>query len=613
MYSPISLKKGEFRVLEISPGGRHEQIKASLRHTFMEKPEPYEALSYTWGSPAQRATILVNEQPFLVNSNLYAALFQLRHAQETRNLWIDAICMNQGDEAEKSLHIPMMHLVYTSASVVLVWLGRASEDSDEAMAQLGQFSELENLDEFVAALSESAKANGRARSYNIWRPLTSLFSRPWWSRIWVLQEIVWASRTVGLCGSAQQPWEKFVTMGAFLPYIMELRGSLHQAPRVMPDTVLQEAARATYVEQVNKYAHSRRHSLFTRLDITLERVSRLRLATDPRDKVYGILNLLPLSEWPCTPSYSITAEELFTKVAVHIMRTTGDIKFLATCCATGWPVGDSHLRRPYSLERLALTLDIPSWVPNWNLMPLSCAFRGGIIDMDHNQPHTNNTEAHRAPPIFRLEPSNTLVVRGILLAHVDDLSSNVVMSRPHDLYDTPKTRCFQEFVKAHRHRSELFSFDAQIDDEWELLTCNSRPGESLTYYTKKDYTSWRTIQQPVPPMEFSRLVDRAMVGRRVAAMSSGALGLVPYATAPGDHIAFIVGCHVPMVLRPLPQQEPQSGCREEHPATLLEDDSGNGAGLFQVIGEAYLQGCDVPGLTSLFRDVSEASLDIRLR
>lgn len=611
MYSAIDLIKKEIRLLDVSPGELHEPIKASLRHSLLGKSDRYEALSYTWGSPVHQASILVNEQPFHVNSNLHAALLQLRYTQQTRTLWIDAICINQADEAEKSLHIPTMHLVYEHASFTLVWLGRRSEDSDEAMAQLELPWESANVDHLITALHNSAQSKRRPRSYDIWRPLTNLFSRPWWSRVWVLQEIVCSSKTIGLCGSAHQPWERFLGMSAILLDIMEARASLHHGPRIVPDAIVRDAVKASFASEVHNYVRVRRENLFARLDVTLEKISRYRLATDPRDKVYGVLNLIPPSEWPCTPNYSLTTEELYTQVTIHVMRTSGDLRILARCSPMDWIWPESHLRPSQCNEKAASILDLPSWVPNWTYAALPPAFYGGIPYTRINQPHNGGTIPHQDGH-FHLESDNVLMVKGVLLARVHDTTTtNVVMIRTNSFYDAFRMRGFQEFIKNHQKTPASDSCIDQINDEWELLTCNETPHHSSAY-TKEEYTSWRRTGQPIPPMSFARVAGDALMARRVAALSNGALGLVPHAAEQGDHLAFIVGCHVPMVLRRL-KETPPCKDKEGQATTSLDGSSGDEAGPFQVIGEAYLQGCDPTKIASLIQEGLQATIDIRLR
>jgi hypothetical protein len=110
-YSPLI--HDEIRLLHVHPagdaGGRI--ICDIYKKRLSEKPE-YAALSYTWGDPTEPKEITLNGSSFPVTKNLHGAL---RNFQSTtwRILWVDAICINQNDEAEKGVQIKMMYQIYS--------------------------------------------------------------------------------------------------------------------------------------------------------------------------------------------------------------------------------------------------------------------------------------------------------------------------------------------------------------------------------------------------------------------------------------------------------------------------------------------------------------------
>jgi hypothetical protein len=83
----------------------------------------YEALSYVWGSQEDTVVIKIDEQSFRVTRNLYSALVHLRDRSVQRVLWVDAICINQMDSAERSQQVMLMGTLYRSANQVNIWLG----------------------------------------------------------------------------------------------------------------------------------------------------------------------------------------------------------------------------------------------------------------------------------------------------------------------------------------------------------------------------------------------------------------------------------------------------------------------------------------------------------
>ncbi|KAF2433960.1 hypothetical protein EJ08DRAFT_582897, partial [Tothia fuscella] len=87
----------------------------------------YEALSYTWGPGAIIGHVKINNTVFPVSQSLLIALQQIRRDQETlampRKLWVDAVCINQSDNAEKSHQVMLMREIYSHASRVIAWIG----------------------------------------------------------------------------------------------------------------------------------------------------------------------------------------------------------------------------------------------------------------------------------------------------------------------------------------------------------------------------------------------------------------------------------------------------------------------------------------------------------
>lgn len=203
VYEKLELAVGEFRILFLQPAkDKVEDIHCLLMKDHLgpkagNKPI-YEALSYTWGEAKEMHIIFVNNQPFPVTPNLFVALKYLREAEESRILWIDAICIDQNSLLEKTHQVGMMRDIYRGASQVLVWLGESDKDIRKAMAFLEQRKRFQlltrdELDPFVPGLAK-------------------IFRQPWWSRIWVVQEVLVATKPPLLgCGRRWLSWEDVET------------------------------------------------------------------------------------------------------------------------------------------------------------------------------------------------------------------------------------------------------------------------------------------------------------------------------------------------------------------------------------------------------------------
>ncbi|KAH8900958.1 hypothetical protein GQ53DRAFT_611188, partial [Thozetella sp. PMI_491] len=119
------------RLAELLPSKTEaEPIRCSLRETLLSQPVRYEALSYCWGDLGSDSTIECNGKALGIRRNLEEALRHLRHRDKPRLLWIDAICINQDDRAEKADQVPLMRNIYSRAERTLVWLGQPGDKYD---------------------------------------------------------------------------------------------------------------------------------------------------------------------------------------------------------------------------------------------------------------------------------------------------------------------------------------------------------------------------------------------------------------------------------------------------------------------------------------------------
>ena len=177
----------EIRILTLYPGLPNQPIKCELQSrrliTDTESNEThYEALSYSWGADRALQNIEIlhslsrSAQPihFMVRPNLYSALEQLRYPDRSRELWVDAICINQEDNQEKNLQIPLVPKIYSGAASVCVWLGPISQDSWLARSFIQRLLNLDDTDRTIVD----------DRTEQEWPALASLMKREWFNRRW---------------------------------------------------------------------------------------------------------------------------------------------------------------------------------------------------------------------------------------------------------------------------------------------------------------------------------------------------------------------------------------------------------------------------------------------
>lgn len=192
-----------------------------------------------------------------------AALRALR-ALKSEYLWIDALCINQEDLLERGLQVMRMGLIFfSSASKVLAWIGDEADDSQMAMAYL--------LSEAQIAMHYNVPIGQKISSVDIpesvTEPFSALFRRPFWKRVWVIQEISKGCEVHVLCSRQSIEWNSFQAT-------IRRLGFMNQ-----PEVIA-----------LNSFREGERNKKRPTLHQALSQ-SKIFLATDDRDKIYGILGL----------------------------------------------------------------------------------------------------------------------------------------------------------------------------------------------------------------------------------------------------------------------------------------------------------------------------------
>ena len=202
VYRPLQ-EPMQFRLLELMPGERDRTLKCSLTHHSLTSHVDYDAVSYTWGTPGLCQDIELDGVAHSISANLFDFLQRLRLTDVAVTLWVDALCINQDDVPEKNIQVPLMGLIYSYAKSVLVWLGPHADGSEEYFDFCSSIPELQSLQ------SRSRKAVVSDATTHILAAIASLQRRTYWTRTWIIQELVLASDIYVFCGDRSVPWPDF--------------------------------------------------------------------------------------------------------------------------------------------------------------------------------------------------------------------------------------------------------------------------------------------------------------------------------------------------------------------------------------------------------------------
>ncbi|KAK1979344.1 heterokaryon incompatibility protein-domain-containing protein [Colletotrichum cereale] len=453
-YAPLANTEN-IRLLEILPNVISSAlVECTLREAGPPEASAYQALSYVWGTEDATKSILLNGTTFPVRPNLEAVLRQLRpRGSKPRVMWIDAICINQFNTQERNEQVAQMDSVYENADSVEVWLGRESITSSRLFDALDHARQTANgLEQFLKSphflgfpfqpepycpdfngvpsinsrlmnrhlasshLVEPAKVRelqikvqeleavrhnplGLPHRWteahiNVIEAFVKLLDRSWWSRVWVLQEVILANKITLHCGARSVDWAFFQGILYTLVHkgkrsMIHHRGGvfcnsrqarahdmlLHKAIMTLPFFFLQAAS--FFAKTIENLSLANLMSLSFSFE-----------ATDPRDRIFALIGLLPTESnerLTFKPDYSISVKKLFVRIAKYFIQTTGRLDVITARPSISYfhavrfrslveedrGVGLHGMREFYSPKSQSTATTrhspAPSWVPNWEI------------------------------------------------------------------------------------------------------------------------------------------------------------------------------------------------------------------------------------------------------
>ncbi|KAF2135425.1 uncharacterized protein K452DRAFT_260697 [Aplosporella prunicola CBS 121167] len=204
VYEALSTTDRQIRLVEILPGGWHDEISCTLRTVFLDNNPEYETLSYVWGDRKLTKAVCINGHVVKVTENLWIAMRRLRQNVQ-RTFWIDAICINQNDNQEKSQQVRMMGSIFRLCLECSLWLGEGPDLGDSPPGRfppisitasrvfelLGMLCQKKHLQEYPCfCIADDGAISEREEYTAHFNALHKLCKSPWWERIWVIQEAV---------------------------------------------------------------------------------------------------------------------------------------------------------------------------------------------------------------------------------------------------------------------------------------------------------------------------------------------------------------------------------------------------------------------------------------
>lgn len=327
-YEPLSddHSMSEIRLLKLTPKdlseGSDSMFACEMVHAIIGENLDYKALSYTWGEATDGTrNILINDCVVEIRINLYHALLQIQDFYtEPILLWVDAICIDQSNIKERNHQVSHMHMLYQRAEQVIVWLGLEADDSKKAMKFLERlYAYKDEIPIFWATLTLSDL-------FEYLPPLSRMLLRPYWQRVWVVQELMAGKNIIIFCGQDQIEWSHLdqVQRAYFdtqLDVARNVVGAFGSDPKhvFVVSSLYTEGPRAV---QRSQTALASDWTLFN----TLKYYLRTKKATDPRDMIYALSSAanLPGKE-EIVVDYNLSVSELYTEFTRTEISRTGKL------------------------------------------------------------------------------------------------------------------------------------------------------------------------------------------------------------------------------------------------------------------------------------------------
>jgi hypothetical protein len=622
LYQPITGDK-EIRLLVLEPGARGDALECKLVNAELSWRTRFEALSYAWGDDTTKYQLNCSGHIIDVRANLHDALLDLRHPTQRRVLWIDALCINQADNDEKSKQIRLMHEIYSQAQEVLIYLGKSDPSVQGAIGSMRwldwkfmplytrQFLLSSNIGMASFSVDKWTNMNPITREGFSWDPIINLLCRPWFQRTWVIQEAVIPKHAQVICGDQSISWAKFLRV---VDAIKHYQSSVKTVPgyHSIYDTIssldLMRSARRNRHPRIYILGQWWYRPLLTGRPIEgqedskllgLILMSRRYKCTYPHDKIFGMLGVTSedTSSELLKPDYEISPMDAYRKFVVWEVNHNRSFRVLGA-----------------SSQKTSRHSSSPSWVPDFNKLdpiesltgPLfsnsgfdasagllievrelndgtTLHIMGSVVDTIHTVGKKSFTDRSTRfskgdQRDKRISVYDQLQVNRGMIEEARDIWLEATKGLARGLGPAPKTRIFAASTTDGRALP-----DGPISPGWEpflrVLFGDISVGSKYSLFLKEISTSFLrlTLTDYVFPKEHGQGEEVFAIkalgffaaiaqSRRFARTDMGLVGYVPMRAKRGDLVVVLYGSKVPFVVR-----------EQEH-------------GRYSLVGECYMDG-----------------------
>ena len=444
-----------------------------------------------------------------------------------------------------------------------------------------------------------------------WAALGRLYKSPWFWRVWCLQEAVLAPSAQVLLGQHSTSWKQ---IGFGAAWMRDVPAQTFQ----YDDRALVGIHNACLIYGLSHTNNRRQRISF----LQLLALTRPFVATDLRDKIYGILGIPTTDSDPdagepfLQPDYTKTLSDVYINCALAIIRRTQSLRLLSYVQHGQLPRRTADISERVAADETLIK--VPSWVPRWHqyfsrtlapseqepktfepsasmnldsvartdvrglelitygarisrVISVSCVFDNSKT-WRHTSPETANeiwmevTDPLRASTT---DPTEALYALSALLTAGKDWFGGIIEDREQH---------FADFLAFMYNPAMLSDGDIEVDEEQaegRPTQGDRRDGPLFGHPNLLLDSLFRPrTDLALPPITktgqahcFQEAMRGACTWRCLVVTEDGHVGLGPQVTEPGDVVCILKDAIMPLLLRP-----------------EADGDS------FKLVGEAYVQG-----------------------
>lgn len=351
-YHKLDPNQRQIRLLSLHPSrNKRNPIQCSLYTVSLDDSPEFEAISYVWGTEDATERIFLDGNAFYVKPNVAKALYQLRRTSKRRDVWVDAICINQCDIDEKNTQVPLMATIYTTADCVVAMLGDATPEIELAVAWAERYREKRLTKgalhwwwlDIARVFSDKAKANRAYMDCGTLRGRIQIMKMPYWFRMWTYQEYLLPKRQpLAVCGNLKfnistvleghSAHLKILAASHGLGRIGNLPSEDVASLKRLWGTTCDEFHEVCKHDEVCFLRGNQMYDFRHVPGNHFERTS-YRKCQNPKDRIYALYGVMPGLQEAFPPDYNKTFEQIALETTIWMIGQEESMFLMLAPCA----------------------------------------------------------------------------------------------------------------------------------------------------------------------------------------------------------------------------------------------------------------------------------------